>query len=450
VLPVTAGFLKAAWTIVAPDVVRVFEALWVLDFRSFYHINEATMVLLQKSDAPVGLRDYRPISLIHSIGKLFAKGLAMRLAPRMSELVKTNQSAFIRGRRIHENFRAVQLTCKYLQARHIPTVLDLAKAFDTVAWPFLLEVLEHAGFPARWREWISAMLRTASTKVLINGRPGQRLCHARGLRQGDPLSPFLFILVMEVLNSLISEADRRGQLTPLPGHIIKHRASIYADDLVIFLAPNTVDFSCVAQLLELFAGASGLATNVDKCAISPIRCSQEEIDAVLEVFPCKLQAFPSMYLGAPLHLSRLPRNCEQAIVDNVAARLPTWKAGLLTPTGRATLTHTTLSAIPVHVSICCALSAWAIQAIDKRRRGFLWTGADSAVGGKCKVAWQVVCSPRDLGGLGLPDLRVLGFALRLRWEWLRRTEPDSPWASLPVRDERIVQLMFPTHRCSSS
>ena len=150
----------------------------------------------------------------------------------------------------------------------------------------------------------------------------------------------------------------------------------------------------------------------------------------------------SKYLGALLYLSRLPRSCEQAIVDSVAARLPTWKAGLLTATGRTTLTQTTLSAILVHVSICCALSAWAIQAIDKRQRGFLWAGTDSAVGGKCKVAWQVVCSPRDLGGLGLPDLRVLGFALRLRWEWMRRTEPDSPWASLLVRDERMVQRMF--------
>jgi hypothetical protein len=85
--------------------------------------------------------------------------------------------------------------------------IDLAKAFDSVAWTFLLEVLEHAGFPARWRDWISAMLYTASTQVLVNGRPGDRIRHARGLRQGDPLSPLMFVIVMEVLNALISEAD---------------------------------------------------------------------------------------------------------------------------------------------------------------------------------------------------------------------------------------------------
>lgn len=137
------------------------------------------MVLLHKSNTPSGLRDYRPIGLMHSIGKLFAK----RLAPRMNELVKMNQTAFIRGRRIHENFRTVQLACRWLHARHCPMILlkvDLAKAFDSVSWPSLLEVLEHAGFTARWPDWISAILASASTKVLVNGRPGRRICHARG------------------------------------------------------------------------------------------------------------------------------------------------------------------------------------------------------------------------------------------------------------------------------
>lgn len=86
------------------------------------------------------------------MGKLIAKGLALRLAPFMDRIVKVNQSAFIRGRQIHENFRAVQLACRWLHARRHPSMLlkvDLAKAFDTVTWPFLLELLQHIGFPPR-------------------------------------------------------------------------------------------------------------------------------------------------------------------------------------------------------------------------------------------------------------------------------------------------------------
>jgi hypothetical protein len=99
---------------------------------------------------------------------------------------------FIKGRRIHDNFRSVQLYCRWLHARRHACILlkiDIAKAFDSVAWPFLLEVLEHLGFPRCWRDWVAAILSSASTKVLVNGRLGRRICHARGLRQGDPLSP---------------------------------------------------------------------------------------------------------------------------------------------------------------------------------------------------------------------------------------------------------------------
>lgn len=244
--------------------------------------------------------------------------------------------------------------------------VDLAKAFDTVAWPFLLEVLEHLGFPLRWCDWLSALLGRARTKVLVNGRPGRRICHARGLRQGDPLSPLLFIIVMDVLNALISEADRRSELTPLPGNTIKHRASVYADDLVVFLVPSARDFTYIRQLLDLFAGASGLSTNLDKCTMTPIRCSEEMIQEVLAVFPCRVLESPTVYLGAPLSITRLGRAQAQTLIDKVAARIPSWKAGLLMTAGRDTLTQSTLSAIPVHVSICYCLSAKAIEEIDRQ------------------------------------------------------------------------------------
>lgn len=151
------------------------------------------------------------------------------------------------------------------------------------------------------------MLSTASTRVLTNGRPGRRICHACRLWQGDPLSPFLYIIVMEVLNALIAEADRRAQLTPLPGNAIRYRTSVYADDLVVFLAPSAIDFSCIRQILELFARASRLATNLDKCAITPIRCSEDDVAAVRQVFPYRLQEFPTTYLGAPIALEAVPR-----------------------------------------------------------------------------------------------------------------------------------------------
>jgi len=256
----------------------------------------------------------------------------------------------------------------------VPTVLlkvDLTKAFDTVAWPFLLEMMTRLGFPPCWRDWISYLLSTTTTKVQVNGQPGRCIYLARGLCQGDPLSPLLFVLVMEILNALIREADRQGQLTPHFGSKIKFRVSIYTEDLVIFLAPEVPDFNCMQQILETFEGASGLAMNVDKCSITPIRCDDSMIADILQVFPCHVQLFPISYLGVPLSTSKLSRAHEQMIIDKVAARIPTWKGNILTSIGQVTLVKSTLSAILVHTSICGALSPWAIKEIDRRRRAFL-------------------------------------------------------------------------------
>lgn len=100
----------------------------------------------------------------------------------------------------------MRLSCKEMHAKRARCVLlkiDVAKAFDTIAWPFLIEVLEHMGFGQHWRDWISLLLGSTNTKILLNGQPGRQICHARGLRQSDPLSPMLFVLVMEVINTAI-------------------------------------------------------------------------------------------------------------------------------------------------------------------------------------------------------------------------------------------------------
>ena len=223
------------------------------------------------------VRDYRPISLIHSFAKLLAKVLARRLAPHMNDLVRHNQSAFIQSRLIHENYKAVHLSAKLLHRSKVPSALlkvDIAKAFDTVNWSFLLSLLQHLGFSRRWLDWISLILFSASTRVILNGCPRRRICHARGLRQGDPLSPLLFVLVMESLNALLKLAEERGLFRALHPKI-KERAFMYADDVVIFHSPQQQDLVLTRGILEIFAGASGLRTNMSKCLISPIQCDLE-------------------------------------------------------------------------------------------------------------------------------------------------------------------------------
>lgn len=401
-----------------------FHAFWSKDNRSFSHLNQAYMILLKKKAQPAEIRDYRPISLIHSFGKLVTKCLAKRLSKLLDGLVQCNQSAFIKGRRIHDNFRSVKNTCMELHKRKDPAIMlkiDIAKAFDTVSWSFLLEILAHMGFGRRWRNWISTLLSTASTKILLNGQPGRRICHARGLRQGDPLSPMLFVITMEVLNRTLLWIDHQHLLTTL--HVnVGSRVSLYADDLVLFILPTPTDMEAVKATLAIFGLASGLFSNLDKSVAVPLHCTEHDISLVTEHLSCRIEDFPCRYLGVPLVIHRLRRSDEQPVIDKVAGSIPRWKGDMLNIAGRTALVRATLSAIPVHMAITLCLSSWAIEAIDRIRRGFIWRGVDKAAKGKCRIAWETVCRPRDLGGLGVSDLRRAGIALRVRWEFQARAE----------------------------
>lgn len=279
--------------------------------------------MLKKKDHPEEIRDYQPISLIHSFGKLVTKCTSQRLAGVLDHLVQRNQSAFIKGRSIHDNLKDVQLTCKAIHGRRMPCVLlkiDIAKAFDTVAWTFLLEVLQHMGFGRRWRNWVSAVLSTSSTKTLLNGRPGRRIRHARGLRQGDPLSPMLFVLVMEVLNRFLRWVEEHQYLTLIRG-TANSRVSLYTDDLVLFVSPVERDLQTVKAALSIFGLASGLFANLDKSVATPLHCSEQDVALVQDVLACRIEGFPCRYLGIPLLVYKLKRSEEQPLVDKVAARI---------------------------------------------------------------------------------------------------------------------------------
>jgi hypothetical protein len=204
----------------------------------------------------------------------------------------------------------------------------------------------------------------ASSKILLNGIPGLCICHVRGLRQGDPLSPFLFVIAIEALNSLFQLADSWGVLISLRAPAIRYRLSLYADDLVIFVTPSEQDLYCVRAMLQAFAKSFGLCSNISKSQVTPIQCTVELIQLVQLHLPCQLVHFPFRCLGVLLSAFQLKLCDLQPLVDVVADRLSSWKAGMLSCLGRTSLIKSTMSAIPLHISIAVKLCPSTLRDIE--------------------------------------------------------------------------------------
>jgi hypothetical protein len=213
----TGLFYQTCWDVIKPELMQALDKFCSGSSQNLDLLNSAVITLLPKKEAPTLLKDYRPISLVHSFSKLATKVMARRLAPRLDELVPFSQTAFIKGRSIHENYVFVKGLVQQFHKRKEEMILlklDISKAFDTVSWCFLLSMLKFRGFGPSWRRWLSMIFVTEKTSILINGVASNPFKPARGLRQGDPLSPLLFVLVMDSLQALVDQARTMHLLSP--------------------------------------------------------------------------------------------------------------------------------------------------------------------------------------------------------------------------------------------
>ena len=159
-------------------------------------------------------------------------------------------------------------------------------------------------------------------------------------------------------------------------------------------------------------------------------------------FPCVVQEFPCKYLGLPLSIKKLTETQLQPLIEKVADHLPGWKSELMNRAGRATYVQSVLTSVLIYFATALELPPWCLKAVDKIRRNFLWRGRKEAKGGHCLLAWPKVSRPKELGGLGILDLQRFGWALRVRWLWLGKTEPDKPWTTFPVTVHGNAQALF--------
>ena len=235
---INAAFLKNLWHMINKDVFRMANQFHV-DGSLPPGLNSSFITLIPKISSPMRVTDFRPISLINCSLKILLKLLSIRLSRVLKSIISEEQFAFIKGRNISESVLIVQEIVHSMGSGEVEGIilkLDFAKAFDSVNWSLLFQVLKEFGFGEKWQLWLESILSTTRMSVLVNGSPSDEFGMGRGLRQGDPLSPMLFNIVSEVFHLLMVRASEVGLLKGISlgkGPSLSH--VLFADDTIIFV-----------------------------------------------------------------------------------------------------------------------------------------------------------------------------------------------------------------------
>ncbi|KAL0291209.1 UNVERIFIED_CONTAM: hypothetical protein Sradi_7031800 [Sesamum radiatum] len=368
-------FFKATWAVVGEDVCHA-----VMEFfnhgRLLKQLNATLITLIPKVQMPTKLV--------------------------LEKLIDNCQNAFVPGRSIADNvLLAQEILSDYNQKKLPPRCtikVDLQKAYDMVDWDYLLAVLHLFKFPDRFIVWVEQCITTASFSISLNGAIHGFFTSTRGLRQGDPMSPYLFVLVMESLHLLIKSTTQND--TNFQFHWRCKELGIvnlcFADDLLLFCKADIHSATVLHGILQEFQRLAG--------------------------------TFPVHYLGVPLITSKLSRADCAPLILKIEARIAGWNQLKLTYAGRTQLIKSVLSSIHQYWCSVFILPKGVIKTIEAKIRNFLWRGGTES--GGYKVAWEQVCKPTLHGGLGIRNIQTMNNALMGKHLWQILTKKhDSIWVS---------------------
>nr|GEU95546.1 RNA-directed DNA polymerase, eukaryota, reverse transcriptase zinc-binding domain protein [Tanacetum cinerariifolium] len=264
--------------------------------------NSLFITLTPKYENPTLIKDFRPISLIDLQYKIISKLLADRLVKVVDSVVSPEQSAFIKGLQITDSVLMANVIVTWAK-KHKKKIMmfkvDFEKAYDSLSWNYLDCMFDYMGFGDKWRMWIQGCLVSARSSVLLNGSSTKEFHIHRGLRQGDPLSTFMFILAMEGLHILIEDAVQnsqfRGVFMESPPIHMSHL--FYADDAIFMGEWDRNNVGSLIRLLNIFYLASGLQLNLQKSKLYRIGVTNVNVQELARCICCEADSLPSVYLG---------------------------------------------------------------------------------------------------------------------------------------------------------
>ncbi|KAG7536891.1 Endonuclease/exonuclease/phosphatase superfamily [Arabidopsis suecica] len=385
--------------------------------------------------------------------KVISKILANRLKSLLPEIISPNQTAFIKNRLLMEN---VLLASEIVKDYHKDDVsprcamkIDISKAFDSVQWSFLLETLKAMHFPGKFIHWIQLCISTATFSVQVNGELAGFFGSKRGLRQGCALSPYLFLICMNVLSQRINKAAVEGKFGYHPRcHNVLLTHLCFADDLMVFAEGSKRSIEGIMSVFDDFAKCSGLKISIEKSTLYMAGIAPETQAEIQQSFPFATGQLPVRYLGLPLMTKAMSAQDYLPLTEKVRARISSWTSRFLSYAGRLQLIRSVLMSITNFWSATFCLPGACMKEIQQLCSAFLWSGPDLNTH-KAKTSWETVCLPRSEGGLGLRPLKETNKVCGLKLIWRLLAAPTSMWSKW-VHTYLIRKKSFGTVNANSS
>ncbi|XP_021716657.1 uncharacterized protein LOC110684510 [Chenopodium quinoa] len=302
-----ALFFQKFWGTLGGDIINYVKSWWrgLVDLKE---VNRTCIVLIPKCDKPKRMMEFRPISLCNVLYKIISKTLANKMKTMLGSIISENQSAFVPNRLIIDNaliafeiFHGMKRKGEGKDGT-IALKLDMSKAYDRVEWVFLEKVMQKLGFPQSWIGRIMHCLNSASFSFKYNGGISGSLIPSRGFRQGDPISPYLFLICAEAFSSLISKAARDKMIhgarvcrgAPRISHLF------FADDSILFAKATLQECSKIAEIISIYERASGKKVNLSKTEVAFSKCvTMDRREAIVETLGVNVVDRHEKYLGLP-------------------------------------------------------------------------------------------------------------------------------------------------------
>ncbi|XP_050233408.1 uncharacterized protein LOC126681895 [Mercurialis annua] len=427
------AFYKKYWNIVGADVVRACEEFF--ESGSFKKgFTDTAIVLIPKIKNPENVGDLRPISLCNVVYKIIAKVLANRMKSIMPCIISENQSAFVENRLITDNFLIAFEVGHYLKQKRrgkngaAALKVDMSKAYDRVRWDFIRVMMLNLGFNHRWVDLIMACVMSVRYTSIGDNFSLSPIVPSRGLRQGDPLSPYLFIICAEGLTSMLVESERQGRIHGIS--ICRGAQSVshlfFADDCYLFFRANLVEAEEVKGIFDRYEQLSGQKVNFHKSNLMLSSNMDSAFgDAIARVLSVQVVVNQGKYLGLPSLIGRNKRQIFQFIKERIWQKMKGWSAKFLSRSGKEVLIKSIAQAIPNYIMNVFLIPHGLCDELERMMNSFWWGRNQAEKKGINWASWTRLCDPKKFGGLGFKKIREFNVAMLGKQAWRMISMDDN-------------------------